>query len=186
MRTPYFVKKNISLCVVVVVVGAAFALVKFLPYSEHVHYRFSPENYHVRKRGTESKHSRKFVAMAHLRKRRARQMIISLITEPKRAERPWLEHSLTNSCVTKARDIAWDAVFRVYTQLIINSPSWPTNSCKSLMGNRCKGIVDVDLSGFNMVDYLYSLWCQPTINYIILLLSFFIACYKLSFFRLFR
>ena len=28
-----------------------------------------------------------------------------------------------NSCVTKARDIVWDAVVRVYTQLLINSPS---------------------------------------------------------------
>ena len=70
-----------------------------------------------------------------------------------------LEQSLTNSCVTKARDIAWDAgdVFRGYTQLLINLPCRPTNSCKSVMGNLSKGVVDVDLSGVNMFDYLYSL-----------------------------
>ena len=52
MRIPYFVKKNIwffevtftdrGSCMVVVVVGAASALVIFLPHSEHVDYRFSP------------------------------------------------------------------------------------------------------------------------------------------------
>ena len=126
---------------VVVVVDATFALVKLLPSSEHVHYRSSPENYHVRKRGTESKHSRKFVAMAHLRKRTARQMDYKLNYRTKtcREALTWTKFNKINSCVTKARDIAWDAVVRVYTQLIINSPSWPTNSCKSLMGNRCKG-----------------------------------------------
>ena len=61
MRIPYFVKKNIWLfevtftdrgsCMVVVVVRAASALVIFLPHSEHVDYRFSPKNYHVRKKG---------------------------------------------------------------------------------------------------------------------------------------
>ena len=35
---------------------------------------FSPYSYHVRKKGTESEHSRKFLAMEHLGKRTARQM----------------------------------------------------------------------------------------------------------------
>ena len=45
----------------------------FLPQPDHVHYRFSLYNYHVRKKGTESEHSRKFLAMEHLGKRTARQ-----------------------------------------------------------------------------------------------------------------
>ena len=53
----------------------------------------------------------------------------------------WTKFNKINSCVTKARDIVWDAVVRVYTQPLINSPSWPTNSYKSVMG---EGVVDVD------------------------------------------
>ena len=53
----------------------------------------------------------------------------------------WTKFNKINSCVTKARDIVWDAVVRVYTQLLINSPSSPTNSYKSVMG---EDVVDVD------------------------------------------
>ena len=60
-----------------------------------------------------------------------------------------IEALTLNSCVTKARDIVWDAVVRVYTQLLINSPSSPTNSYKSVMG---EGVVDEDSIWLTMMQ----------------------------------
>ena len=60
----------------------------------------------------------------------------------------WTKFNKINSSVTKAQDIVWDAVVRVYTQLLINSPSWPTNSYKSVMG---EGVVDVDSMWLTMM-----------------------------------